>query len=42
VSAKGYPYVSQNYSEDVVGKKLTEAINKWVKKRSEQVNVRGI
>lgn len=42
VYRKGYRYIFQNYSNEVVGKKLEEALSKLIKKPLVEANVRGI
>lgn len=42
LSETGYKHVSQNYSNEIVGKKLVEALSKLIKRPPVKANVRGI
>ena len=42
LSDAGYKHVSQNYSNEVVGKKLAEALSKLIKKPPAKANVKGL
>jgi len=41
LSSKGYEYVSQNYTNEVVGKKLVEALSRLTKKPPAKASVKG-
>jgi glycosyltransferase involved in cell wall biosynthesis len=42
LSNKGYEYVSQNYGNEAVGKKLEKALRELIKKPPAKANMRGI
>ena len=42
VYRKDYRYIFQNYSNEVVGKKLAEALGKLINKPAAKVNVKGM